>query len=1493
MKTKTPIIIILILLFLMSMNTVIAEDSGAGGWISNPSIVNGLPSVNSPTLTVFYYEGVHKLISGNSAGTFTGYYWSGSTWVSDPSIVAGLVDVGTFSAPTVYNDSGTLKLITGERYGEFIGYYWSGSAWVPDSSIVDGLVDVGDRSTLTVFNDLGTWKLIAGEYDGFFNGYYWSGSAWVPDSSVVSGLGDVGYNSAPTVFNDSGTLKLISGEQHFIFNGFYWSGSTWVSDSSIVAGLPTSGYDTLTPVVYNDSGTWKLISGEDSYETFIGFYWELTPAIPISLNNIYSDIWVNWSWSQGSGGSFDTDSYNVSINRVWNNGSSNTYYNHYLSSGGTSTIIVFAYNLSDDVLSYKSVTSSESTTYIPPTEKWVPNSSVITGLGSPGGDYLAPTVFNDSGTLKLISGEEMGIFHGFYWSGSTWVSSSSVVSGLSFHANGYYSHPTVFNDGGTWKLIYGAYNDNFYGYYWTGSTWTEDSSIVSGLSVTGYAKPTVYNDSGTLKLISGSWYGTFTGFYWSGSTWVSDPSIVAGLVDVGLDSAADVYYDSGTLKLIAGEGDGNFNGYYWSGSTWVSDSSVVDDLGDVGYDSTPAVYNDAGTWKLISGNDDDYFYGCQMTPTTPTPTTPGSLIGVVSITWVNWTWVEGTLAPLDTDSFNVSISGIWNNGSLNTYYNHHLPSGGTSTIIVWAYNSTNDVLSYESITNTESTPITPPDPINLGNSTYNFGVNFTFEPGTGFVTDSFNIGTNNGGGIVWNNGSSNPFSNTSTSAHGYVNIIVYAYNDSGIGALSVGYLSDNVTIPNNAISIINVTDYYSINEFELLFIDANITDPDGDTPTFSCNRTDLFTDFNTATGTGSWTPSDIHSGNYSVKFGVSDGYGSTDIQTTLIMVADTVDPNPSEGEGGIVTWKRISDYPGDSTITQGTSPSFGIGRKGYAIASNQETWEFDADSGSWTRKTDISSSSENPTYLAINNKAYVIGGVESGVITGKVREYIPNTNLWNEERNEYIISGGATGVVLPVIEDGYVFKYAPDTNYSTPGPLYIGDNRNAYLKYDISGIPSNARITDITQYIYWNGHCSLCGIEGSPTYTRKTTSNWNSNTLTWNNQPTVQVSSITVYFHMWFNQPSIGSPASSHIQDSIDDGDSWYGTQITTFSEPGPNNNVYGSFNSIEDCAGCPELWKTLLPGSKIVVDWVPKIPLMVASFDIGDRGYTLTADGNLQSYDQFSNSWQDHSSIPSSDDVTWAISYNGKGYALVGNTMWEYTPSGDDWAELSSTSHFNSLQYPAGFILEDIIYVGTGLLDGTKTASMFSFNPATDTWALESTSFPSARSRAIAFSIDNGDGSKTAYMGGGIGSVLHDFYEMGITPAVRPTSTPIFIVPDITLPIEEFEFPELEIPEVLKDTIFEEILVFIGKIFSWLFILAAYFGAFVASVILMRENEDLNDTKYSIFLFGTIGWIVPLIINFIGLMALVTQSFTLNVIIFAAFGFVSYAILNIFNKED
>ncbi|MFO7967362.1 MAG: hypothetical protein R6U44_07165, partial [Archaeoglobaceae archaeon] len=75
-----------------------------------------------------------------------------------------------------------------------------------------------------------------------------------------------------------------------------------------------------------------------------------------------------------------------------------------------------------------------------------------------------------------------------------------------------------------------------------------------------------------------------------------------------------------------------------------------------------------------------------------------------------------------------------------------------------------------------------------------------------------------------------------------------------------------------------------------LFVDVDASDADGDSLSYSCNRTDLFSDFDGSSGEGSWTPEDT--GVYFVDFGVSDGYGGVDNETVNITVVepDTTPP---------------------------------------------------------------------------------------------------------------------------------------------------------------------------------------------------------------------------------------------------------------------------------------------------------------------------------------------------------------------------------------------------------------------------------------------------------------------------------------------------------------------------------------------------------------------------------------------------------------------------
>jgi outer membrane protein assembly factor BamB len=123
------------------------------------------------------------------------------------------------------------------------------------------------------------------------------------------------------------------------------------------------------------------------------------------------------------------------------------------------------------------------------------------------------------------------------------------------------------------------------------------------------------------------------------------------------------------------------------------------------------------------------------------------------------------------------------------------------------------------------------------------------------------------------------------------------YTDSGTYWVNFGVSDGNGGIDNETIRI-TVSDANrapvlgpvgdeTINETETVAIDLNATDQDGDSLTYSCNRTDLFTDFDPVTGKGNWTTDYNDAGTYWVNFGVSDGNGGTDNETIQITVLDS------------------------------------------------------------------------------------------------------------------------------------------------------------------------------------------------------------------------------------------------------------------------------------------------------------------------------------------------------------------------------------------------------------------------------------------------------------------------------------------------------------------------------------------------------------------------------------------------------------------------------
>ena len=107
-------------------------------------------------------------------------------------------------------------------------------------------------------------------------------------------------------------------------------------------------------------------------------------------------------------------------------------------------------------------------------------------------------------------------------------------------------------------------------------------------------------------------------------------------------------------------------------------------------------------------------------------------------------------------------------------------------------------------------------------------------------------------------------------------------------------------------------------------------------------------------------------------------------------------------------------------------------------------------------------------------------------------------------------------------KDGYIGSATPDFNYGTWNFLYVGtynvsDYYRAYLQFDLSTIPADARITDAALRLY---QYNWVGSGNFQIGFHKVTSDWEENTITYNLQPTSSSETealCTVYtgFYTW------------------------------------------------------------------------------------------------------------------------------------------------------------------------------------------------------------------------------------------------------------------------------------------------------------------------------------------------------------------------------------------
>lgn len=171
--------------------------------------------------------------------------------------------------------------------------------------------------------------------------------------------------------------------------------------------------------------------------------------------------------------------------------------------------------------------------------------------------------------------------------------------------------------------------------------------------------------------------------------------------------------------------------------------------------------------------------------------------------------------------------------------------------------------------------------------------------------------------------------------------------------------------------------------------------------------------------------------------------------------------------------KRLADFPGEARTN---AVAFALGDNGYVCAGYGSTiekndlWQYDPAKNSWTQKTSLSGEARfGAMAFSINNKGYIGGGsssIKNGVITyfKDFWEYDPNSNTWSRKTDIPVSAGFGFGVGFAINGKGYMglglntnqnvfysafWEYSPITNQWIAKATFPGTARHSAVAFSI------------------------------------------------------------------------------------------------------------------------------------------------------------------------------------------------------------------------------------------------------------------------------------------------------------------------------------------------------------------------------------------------------------------------------------------------------------